>query len=292
MSKIIEKFGKLSNSEWLEVLKRSVREPFIDGVEFPRFPHSSVQIGTNGSADEQAMVSAHALWLYASEYAIAYGFPLNEGGSVLDVGCGWGRITRTFMRDVSPANLVGVDIDPKALLTTEVLGVPAQLVQTYPDKPLPFPDHSFNVAICYSVFTHLPEKVATDLIRDITRVLKPGTLLVFTVEDGAFLDYLEQPRVETHGQRWAMLAKYQRDLPVLRAKYAKGHYIYLSTNDSGVLTSDVYGDAIIARAWMEKNWGEYLEIVRFEPTAAPINQAVVVARTRSAEPSSRKTRVR
>jgi len=281
MSDMIETFGKLNNAEWLEVLKRSVREPYIDGVAFPRFPHAEVQLGYNGSADDEAMISAHELWLYAEEYARALGFPLKEGGNVLDIGCGWGRITRTFMRDVPKERLYGVDIDPNAVLMTHIMGVPAQLQQSRPGEPLPFPDHSFNVAICNSVLTHLPENVATSLMRDVARVLQTGTLFVFTVEDDAFLDYLGQPDLENHGVRWGMLKRHQAELPALRARYANGEFLYLVTTDSGALTSDVYGDAIIPRAWMEKNWGDFLEIVRFVPTSYPIKQAVVVARSRA-----------
>jgi len=36
------KFASATTEEWLALLQRSVREPFIDGVEFPRFPHSRV----------------------------------------------------------------------------------------------------------------------------------------------------------------------------------------------------------------------------------------------------------
>ncbi len=281
MSEMTETFANVSNAEWLELLKRSVREPYIDGVAFPRFPHASIQLDFNGSSDEEAMISAHALWLYAEEYARALGFPLKDGGNVLDIGCGWGRITRTFMRDVPSERLYGVDIDPNAVLMTHILGVPAQLEQSRPGEPLPYPDNSFNVVICNSVFTHLPENVATSLARDVTRLLQPGTLFVFTVEDDAFLDYLDQPGLENHGTRWATLKKYQTELPALRAKYAAGEYLYLVTNDSGALTSDVYGDAIISRAWMEKNWSDFLEVLRFDRTAYPIKQAVVVARTRA-----------
>lgn len=280
MSEMTAAFGKLSNTEWLEVLKRSVREPYIDGVAFPRFPHGAIQLAYNGSTDEEAMTSAHMLWLYAVAYAELLGFPLKSGGNVLDIGCGWGRVTRTFMRDVEKERLFAVDIDPNAVLMTSILGVPAQLQQNLPGQPLPFPDDFFSVVVSYSVFTHLPESVATSLVRDITRVLKPGTILVFTVEDTAFLNYLSQPGLESHGERWEMLAKYQPQLPELRAKYAAGEYLYLVTNDAGSLTSDVYGDAIIPRQWMERHWAPYLEIIRFDAAVPPISQAVVVARTR------------
>jgi hypothetical protein len=62
---ITEKFGHVSNDEWLKILARSVEEPAIEGEDFPRFPHDFRQRDYNGAVDGEAMVRAHALWVYA-----------------------------------------------------------------------------------------------------------------------------------------------------------------------------------------------------------------------------------
>jgi SAM-dependent methyltransferase len=44
---------------------------------------------------------------------------------------------------------------------------------------LPFSDHSFDVVICSEVLEHIPDEAGA--IREITRVLKPGEILVVSV---------------------------------------------------------------------------------------------------------------
>lgn len=273
---ITDKFSGVSKDAWLSLLQRSVREPYIEGVEFPRFPHSSIQMGYNGAVDEESMSRAHAFWEYAEEYSHATGRPLGKDSRVLDIGCGWGRITRTFARDVPAENLYGVDIDPNAITLCRYLGVPGQFTLTEPGARLPFPDGYFNVIVALSVFTHLPEAVATNLIAEMHRVAAPGCIFVFTVEDDSFLDNFEIPGIENHGERWRLLSKYKPHLSSLRASFAAGEYMYLTTVDEEIRTAEVYGDAVVPKAWIEKAWSKYFRLVTLIPSAPPLYQAVVV----------------
>lgn len=272
------KFSGASNAEWLELLQRSVREPYIDGVEFPRFPHSSVQLGYNGAADEEGIYRAHGFWLYAEGYGRALGNPLRANSRVLDIGCGWGRIARLFARDVDPANIHGVDIDPNAITLCRYLGVPGKFILTEPGQRLPFEDGYFTAVTASSVFTHLPENVATSLAAEISRVTAPGGIIVFTVEDNAFLDTLATPGIENNANlRWRLLSKYAPQVANLRERFSSGEYIYLTTNEEDVRSADVYGDALISKAFMDKSWGDFFKIMAYQPTQAPVYQAVVVA---------------
>lgn len=277
---IYQKFSDYSNDKWLSLLQRSVREPFIEGIEFPRFPHSSIQIGYNGAADEEGMSRAHAFWLYAEGYARALGNPLSGASRVLDVGCGWGRISRLFARDVLPENIQGVDIDPNAITLCKYLGVPGQFTLTKPGAALPFPDGHFSMITASSVFTHLPEGVATGLAAELSRVMAPGCVFVFTVEDESFLGNMAKMTVDNDSDRWRMISSHKGNLESFWKKYKSGEYIYMTTNDDSeqFRTSDVYGDALIPQAWMKKHWANYFSLVAFEPARPEIYQAVVIAR--------------
>jgi len=222
------------------------------------------------------MLRAHGLWLYAEGYSRAVGRPIDRHSRVLDIGCGWGRITRTFARDVPRENLFGVDIDPSAITISQYLGVPAQFALTRPGEPLPFPDNFFNVISANSVFTHLPENVTTALLAEMKRVTAPGGLMVFTVEDESFFNYFDVPGIENANERWRLLSRYKSESASLRARAAAGEYIYLTTNRESIRSAEVYGDAVIPLAWIERNCGRYFKLLRFEPTSPPIYQAVVV----------------
>jgi SAM-dependent methyltransferase len=277
---ISTKFGSASEERWLSLLQRSVVEPYIEGVEFPRFPHSGIQNGFNGAVDAEAMLRAHGFWLYPTRWAKALGTPLGHDDKVLDVGCGWGRITRTFMRDIKPENLFGCDIDAEAVSLCRYLGVPGQFAVTPPGKSLPYADNFFSVVAATSVFTHLPENVAHDLLKELSRVTKPGGLIVFTVEDHNFFDYFDIPGIEQNSERWRLLCRHKNHIPKLRKKFANGDYIYLTTNEESVRSSDVYGDALIPKGWFEKKCAKYFELLAYNQSAPPVYQAVVVGRKR------------
>jgi ubiquinone/menaquinone biosynthesis C-methylase UbiE len=277
---IVDQFSNVSNDEWLLLLQRSVREPFIDGVEFPRFPRASIQTGYNGAADEEAMLRAHGFWLYPEGWAKALGHPLNRSSRILDVGCGWGRITRTFARDVAADNIFGCDIDHEAISVCRFLGVPGQFAVTKPGEPLPYPDGYFSVITASSVFTHLPESVTLPLLAEFSRVAQKDCLFVFTVEDQNFLDYFNIPGIEKNGERWRLLSQHKDKVPELRKKFANGDYIYLKTNEESIRSSDVYGDALIPKGWFEKKCAKYFELLAYNQSAPPVYQAVVIGRKR------------
>ncbi len=272
------KFASATSEEWLNLLQRSVREPVIDGVQFPRFPHPSVQIEFNGAADEEAIRRAHGFWKVLDAYARALGRPLTGNSQVLDIGCGWGRIARFFAKDVHPAGIQGIDVMQSAIHICRALGVPGTFTLTEPGQPLPFPDGQFTAITASSVLTHLPEKVATKLVAEMSRVAAPGCVMAFTVEDRAFLEKIGWDNLEYHGDRWVRLSRYKAELPALLKRYDKGEYLYLPTNDDPDFTSDFYGDAVVPRAWMKKHWGKYIQLVEMIAAQEPVYQAIVIAR--------------
>jgi SAM-dependent methyltransferase len=56
--------------------------------------------------------------------------------------------------------------------------------------PLPYDDGRFDLVYALSVFTHLPEALTVDWLRELHRVLRPGGVLVLTTMGPAFLDRL------------------------------------------------------------------------------------------------------
>ena len=97
------------------------------------------------------------------------GFLPRLSGEVVDVGCG-----RKPYRTLVPAmRYVGVDVDTP--VTRELAAADVY----YDGRTLPFPDASFDGALCSQVLEHVftPE----EFLREIGRVLRPGAWLVLTV---------------------------------------------------------------------------------------------------------------
>ncbi|WP_432472037.1 class I SAM-dependent methyltransferase [Amphritea sp. HPY] len=100
--------------------------------------------------------------------------------SVLDWGCGCGRLTRQLI-DEDYGDVAGIDIDPVNIewCTANLPGASFSLVG--PDLPTELLAENFDLIIGHSVFTHLTELDQFMWLAEINRLLKPGGLALVTV---------------------------------------------------------------------------------------------------------------
>ena len=99
---------------------------------------------------------------------------VGRGKRVLDLGCRSGAFTRHFL---DGNEVVGLDVDRAALAKAESLGI--QPVQANVEEPLPFEDASFDAVVAGELLEHLQFPDA--LVREISRVLRPGGVIVGSV---------------------------------------------------------------------------------------------------------------
>jgi SAM-dependent methyltransferase len=100
----------------------------------------------------------------------------------LDFGCGVGRLTQALARRF--ASCIGVDI-------SEQMVRQAGLLNQYPHcrylassaVRLPFDDAGFAFLYSNIVLQHVPRALAKNYLREFVRVLAPGGVLVFGVQD-------------------------------------------------------------------------------------------------------------
>jgi SAM-dependent methyltransferase len=99
------------------------------------------------------------------------------GRRVLDVGCRYGALTRSY---VEGNEVVGVDVDREALAEAAKLGIETHWADA--DAPLPFPDESFDVVVAGELLEHIRDPGG--LVDEAARVLRPGGRLVASVPNG------------------------------------------------------------------------------------------------------------
>ena len=106
----------------------------------------------------------------------------DPGGTVLDFGCGVGRLTQALARRFQ--SCVGVDISQEMITQANALnryGHCRYVVNATPQ--LPFANETFSFLYSNIVLQHVPRRFAVNYLREFTRVLAPRGMLVFGVQD-------------------------------------------------------------------------------------------------------------
>jgi SAM-dependent methyltransferase len=108
-------------------------------------------------------------------------------GSVLEIGCGYGRIVRA-LRNTVPTNRIHVSdvIDGGARFTASEFGA-----TQIPAEPGPEWDERFDLIYLLSVYSHLPRPAVADHLRRMQSLLAPGGVLVFTTHGRDSANILE-----------------------------------------------------------------------------------------------------
>jgi ubiquinone/menaquinone biosynthesis C-methylase UbiE len=274
----------LSRDQWRDKLVASVEDRVLDGVRYPGFPDESIQRQFVGSSNADAIGEGFSFYDHVHGQMGGRKYKASRGQRYLDFGAGWGRIGRFFLRDFERGDMAGVDIDDKMVAFCQEAEVPGLFMGIANGEALPFADGSFRLITAYSVFTHLPRNLFEAWMAELLRVLAPGGLLAFTVEPERFLDFIAAIDETQSDSDWhRSLASYKVELPRMRAEVAKTGIAYMATGGGDMRTPDVYGEAVVSRAYLEKLVKPRGRLVDYVDDASRFWQAVaVVQRTRHA----------
>lgn len=137
---------------------------------------------------------------------------------LLDVGCGFGGLTRFVSDHVRARETHGLDIDAHALHEAATKGVTTRRVDAR-IEPLPYGDGLFDLIISFGMMDYLP--TFDPLVREIHRVLSPGGHVLISLPNlgswhnrlALFLGY--QPRdVEISDEKVVgTIARFRDDQP-------------------------------------------------------------------------------
>ncbi|TFV87772.1 class I SAM-dependent methyltransferase [Blastococcus sp. CT_GayMR16] len=247
----------------------------------PPNPPEQVQVQFVGQSFERAYAEAEAFVTAVGEALRALGHPGLAGSRVLDLGSGWGRISRVLLTEVSPTALFAADVDPEmtALVNVSLPGINALTVAPVP--PTVLADGSMDVAVAFSVFSHLSGPAHAAWARELARLVRPGGVVVITVIGEEFLDLVEGSQAAVAGGDsdgfTASVAAVFPDVAAVRARFRADEVQFGATGGGGVRTRDYYGWAVASRRAVERIWGDAgLDLFCWRPTGEPISQALAV----------------
>jgi SAM-dependent methyltransferase len=215
------------------VALRPGRVAVTDG---PPLPPRRLMVRVAGTADADWFLRSGR----AAFDAIAAHVPLDSLRSVLDFGCGCGRVTRYW--EQFEGAVAGSDVNAVAIEWCRANLTFARFAENALAPPLVFEPESFDLVYALSVFTHLTEELQLAWRDEMLRVLRPGGLLLLTTHGGAYvprLDGEERARFD-RGElvvRWddlpgTNLCSAYHPEPYLRGTFARG-FTFLELEPEG-----------------------------------------------------------
>jgi SAM-dependent methyltransferase len=161
-----------------------------------------------------------ALWLSTGEaHAEAFLERLERhvdltDARVLEWGCGPARILRPMAARLAErgASLAGGDVSEASVAFSRRLLPDVEIFAHGPRPPLPLPDGSRDAAYAWSVLTHLGAQTQQVWIDELSRVLRPGGVLLVTAHGDGYRGRL------TASER----ARYDAGQPVITADAPEG----------------------------------------------------------------------
>jgi len=123
-----------------------------------------------------------------------------ENGKIFEWGCGPGRIIRHLPVLINrPAfEFVGSDYNRKTITWCNAHLEGIKFIENDLAPPLNIADATLDFIYCFSVFTHLSEKLHHDWLKELLRVLKPGGFFMFTTHGDAFSFHLNSNELDNY----------------------------------------------------------------------------------------------
>jgi cyclopropane fatty-acyl-phospholipid synthase-like methyltransferase len=103
-----------------------------------------------------------------------------KGTTVMDWGCGHGRVTRHFVREWRDATIIGMDVDAENAEWADGNLAPGQFVTSPLFPPCDLPDDCLDALFSISVMTHLPVDVQRSWLTELARLMKPGAIALMS----------------------------------------------------------------------------------------------------------------
>ena len=130
-------------------------------------------------------------------YLANSGIEVNRLGSILDFGCGTGRLLVGWYLDNSTRDLCGCDIN-RELVSWARNNLPGRIDwhQTSLTPELPYASKRFDLIYLVSVFTHLSLASQKSWIQELKRILRPCGLILITLHGEMYVRVFQRQRIE------------------------------------------------------------------------------------------------
>jgi SAM-dependent methyltransferase len=161
----------------------------------PSMPSDEVQRSWTGADSFTLMAQSLAfIKTLIPRYRAITGRDIGDA-TVLDFGCGWGRLTRLLYKYVPIENLYGVDPWESSLEECRKHGFRIHLAKSEEiPTALPFA-RKFDLIFAFSVLTHLSERTAGAVMKTLRAYIGDEGVLVITIRPVDYWHFMDREKV-------------------------------------------------------------------------------------------------
>jgi SAM-dependent methyltransferase len=281
INEIYAKYHGIEDEQWLSILLDSIHKNKIDGIEFPGFPDEQTQINFVGSANENTIQEIWPYYRTVRKIAQENGVLFDENTRLLDVGSGWGRVIRFFLKDIHPDNLYGMDTMQSSVdLCNDFFNNILNFRNITTMPPTDFNDAWFDLIEGYSVVSHLSRHSGLMWLDEYYRLLKPGGIIALTVWKCTHFNYItewQRTIQKSEGYQSLISQIYTPECVIEKKIFNTLGFDYKSYGGGGIEGNEeiTYGEAIMSQDYIKKYWCRHFDFISYVD-APELAQALVV----------------
>lgn len=167
-----------------------------------------------------------------------------DDSSILDFGCGYGRIARLLYYFTAEEKIFGVDPWDRAIELCQESGLGTNfVVSDYLPTFLPVGETKFDLMYAFSVFTHLSRRAMTTSLSTLRKYIGDDGLLAITIRP---VEYWEHDPHTSAEQKAALAVRHRKE-----------GFAFNPHNRAPIEGDVTYGDASISLDWIAATFPEW-----------------------------------
>jgi ubiquinone/menaquinone biosynthesis C-methylase UbiE len=223
---------------------------------FTSLPGASLRYRVHGTPEIESFLRVGRQCYQDLEAALArHDRKLASFQNILDFGCGCGRTLLWLQPQAQTSQLYGTDIDSQAIAWCQHQLDFATFSLNSAAPPLSYSAEKFDLIYAISVFTHLDEAVQFLWLEELKRIVKPGGLLLLTVQGQACWKNLQ---------------------PKLASQVTETGFLFIASNVMQGIFPDWYQETYHTQAYVLDRYSRYFEILDYLPQGLNRHQDLVL----------------
>ncbi len=231
-------------------------------IGFPTDPSQLTRVQTWSDSRSVTLTGYN---VYRAVAALLHRYNVKPVGTTLmDWGCGHGRVTRHFIREWPLSQIVGMDVDAENANWAAATLAPGKFVVSPLLPPCPLPDGCLDALFSISVMTHLAPDIQQLWLAELARLLRPKAIALMSFGGPGAVAWSSVWNNRAYFSKWQC------------------HGIHADAPDTALAGKiedpGYYRNVAQTHAHVRENWSRHFEILEIIPCAVGNLDVAVLCR--------------